>query len=71
MASNSIVYIVVDFLNLLEVEKAFKKYHKKGYRAIGVSGENLSAYPASWSDEMIKEKAKGKTLYMSLNDFIK
>ena len=69
MASNSIVYIVSDFLNLLDMEKQFKKYQKKGYRAIGVEGYNLSAYPASWSDEKIREAAKGKKLYMSLEDF--
>lgn len=71
MASNSIVYIVGDFLNLLDMEKQFKKFHKKGYRAIAIDGNNLSAYPANWSDEKIKEAAKGKILYMSLNDFCK
>ena len=70
MASNSIVYIVSDFLELLDMEKQFKKYQKKGYKAIGVDGNRLSAYPASWSDEKIKESAKGKKLYMSLDDFI-
>lgn len=69
MASNSIVYIVEDFLNLLDMEKQFKKYQKKGYKAISIEGNNLCAYPASWSDEKIKESAKGKTLYMSLDDF--
>ena len=71
MASNSIVYIVEDFLNLLDMEKQFKKYQKKGYKAISIEGNNLCAYPSSWSDEKIKESAKGKTLYMSLDDFIK
>ena len=71
MASNSIVYIVSDLLELIEAEKNFKKYLKKGYRAISLDRNNLSAYPASWSDERIKENAKGKTLYMSLDDFIK
>lgn len=71
MASNSIVYIVSDLLKLIEMEKHFKKYLKKGYRAISLDGNNLNAYPMSWSDERIKESAKGKTLYMSLNDFIK
>ena len=71
MASNSIVYIVSDLLELIETEKHFKKYLKKGYRAISLDGNNLSAYPVSWSDERIKESAKGKTLYMSLDDFIK
>ena len=71
MASNSIVYIVSDLLDLIETEKHFKKYLKKGYRAISLDGNNLSAYPSSWSDERIKESAKGKTLYMSLDDFIK
>ena len=71
MASNSIVYIVDDFLKLLDMEKQFKKYQKKGYKAISIEGNNLCAYPSSWSDEKIKESAKGKTLYMSLDDFIK
>ena len=71
MASNEIVYIVEDFLELLEMEKQFKKYNKKGYRAIAIDGSSLSAYPANWSDERIKEAANGKMLYMSLDDFCK
>lgn len=71
MASNSIVYIVSDLLNLLDTEKAFKKYQKKGYRAVSVNGNKLCAYPSNWSDEKIKESAKGQTLYMSLADFDK
>lgn len=71
MASNSIVYIVEDFLNLLDMEKDFKKYQKKGYRAISIDGNNLSAYPASWSDEKIRNHANGTTLYMSLEDFVR
>ena len=34
MASNSIVYIVEDFLRLQDLEKQFKKYKKKGYEII-------------------------------------
>lgn len=71
MASNSIVYIVSDFIKLLDMEKEFKKYQKKGYKAIAIDGDKLSAYPASWSDDKIKESANGKTLYMSLDDFCK
>lgn len=71
MASNSIVYIVSDLLNLMDDEKLFKKYQKKGYKAIAISGNQLSAYPSSWSDDRIKKEATGKTLYMSLDDFIK
>lgn len=70
MASNSIVYIVSDFLKLLDTEKDFKKYQKKGYKAISIDGTKLSAYPTSWSDEKIKEHAKDRELYMSLDDFI-
>lgn len=70
MSSNSIIYIISDFLNLLETEKIFKKYQKKGYRAISVKGNNLCAYPNSWSDEKIKNDANGNKLYMSLDDFI-
>ena len=71
MASNSIVYIVSDFLNLLDMEKAFKKYQKQGYRAVSVKGNNICAYPASWSDEKILQESEGETLYMSLDDFVK
>jgi hypothetical protein len=71
MASNSIVYIVEGVLELMEHEKCFKKYQKQGYRAIALNGKQLSAYPASWSDERIKASAEGKTLYMSLDDFNK
>lgn len=66
MASNSIIYIIDEFLKLLEMEKLFKKYLKKGYKAISVDGNKVAAYPGSWSDE-----AKGKTLYTSLEDFCK
>ena len=69
MASNSVVYIVSDLLSLLEAEKVFKKYQKKGYKAISFDGTNWCAYPASWSDEKIKTDALNKTLYMSLEDF--
>lgn len=71
MASNSIVYIVEGVLELMDHEKYFKKYQKQGYRAISFDGNNLSAYPARWSDEQIKASAKGKILYMSLDDFNK
>lgn len=71
MASNSIVYIVEDLLELMKLEKHFKKYQKQGYRAISLDGTKLSAYPTSWTDERIKASAKGKTLYMSLDDFNK
>lgn len=68
MASNSIVYIVSKFLELMEDEKFFKKYQKLGYRAISVHGNDVTAYPASWTDEKIKGMAKGK-LYFSFADF--
>ena len=71
MAGNSIAYIVEELLDLLEYEKAFKKYQKKGYRAISVEGDSVYAYPDSWSDDRIREESKGHTLYMSLDDFIK
>ena len=47
----------------------FKKYLKKGYRAISVKGNNITAYPKSWNDEKIKEKIKDEELYLSLDDF--
>ena len=71
MSANSIVYIVEDLLELMDVEKHFKKCIKQGYRAIGVLGNTMSMYPASWSDERIKAEAEGKELYMSLDDFNK
>ena len=73
MASNSIVHIVEELLQLVDLEKRFKSYQKKGYRAIGIAGQSISAYPASWSDEKIKTHAKveGEQLYMSLEDFNK
>ena len=43
MASNSIVYIVEDFLRLYDLEKQFKKYQKKGYRAISVDKNQVTA----------------------------
>ena len=73
MASNSIVYIVEELLHLIDLEKKFKKYLKKGYKAIGVTKQNMVAYPASWSDEKIRTSAKedGEEIYMSLEDFNK
>lgn len=71
MASNSIVYIVNDVLELMEHEKWFKKYQKQGYKAICINGNKLSAYPMSWPDDKIRTLAEGKTLYMSLDDFNK
>ena len=71
MSANSIVYIVDEFLNLLELEKHFKKYRKKGYKAISVKNNEVIAYPMSWTDENIKKEAEGKTLYTSLDDFCK
>lgn len=69
MSSNSIVFIVSDFLELLKKEKCYKRYVKQGYKAIGIKGNQLSAYPASWTDEKIKQSAKDQKLYMSLDDF--
>ena len=73
MASNSIIYIVEELLYLMDLEKKFKSYLKKGYKAIGVTKQNMSAYPASWSDEKIRTSAKeeGEEVYMSLEDFNK
>lgn len=72
MASNSIEYIVEDFLELYNREKEFKKYRKKGYKAVGFTKKNICAYPETWSDTEIKKMAKknGETLYMSLDDFV-
>ena len=73
MASNSIVYIVDGVLNLMDDEKRFKQHQKKGCRAISINEEagKMYGYPTGWSDERIKNAAKGHTLYMSLDDFNK
>lgn len=70
MASNSIVYIVEDFIHLLDLEKAFKKYQKKGYGVISVNENTITAYPKNWSKEKIQKEAKGAQLYTSLADFV-
>lgn len=70
MSSNSIVYIVEDFLKLRESERLYKLYVKKGYRVISLKGHQVTAYPSNWSDEKIKEEAKGQKIFSSLNDFI-
>lgn len=69
MSSNSIVYIVSDFIELVDLEKRYKQYVKKGYKAISVKGNQLQAYPASWTDERIKRESEGQKLYTSLEDF--
>lgn len=69
MSANSIVFIVEDFLNLYNFEKEFKKFQKKGYKAISVKEGYVTAYPAEWSDEKIKEESEGQKLYLSLEDF--
>lgn len=73
MSANSEVFIVSAFLKLNNLEKSFKKYQKKGYRAIGVKENQITAYPQSWSDEKIKNMAEedGKELYFSLQDFVR
>lgn len=69
MASNSIEYVVSDFLKLLDNEKEFKKYIKQGYKAISIDGNMVSAYPPQWSNEKIEKAAKGAKVYYSLTDF--
>lgn len=71
MASNSIDYILSAVLDLMDIEKKFKQFQKKGYKAISLEGNQLIAYPTSWPDEVIKSKASGHVLYMSLDDFNK
>lgn len=70
MSSNSIVYIVEDFLKLKETERLYKLYVKKGYRVISLKGHQVTAYPSNWSDEKIKEEAKCQKIFSSLDDFI-
>ena len=70
MAGASIVFIVGVYLNLLEYEKAFKQYQNKGCRAISVKEDSVHAYPADWTDEQIRKASEGRTLYMSLDDFV-
>ena len=69
MASNSIVYIVSDFLKLFDAEKQFKKFSKKGYVAISVEGNQIFAYPPNYSKEQIMAEADGGNIYFSLDDF--
>ena len=38
---------------------------------IAVDEEKVHVYHVNWSDDKIRERAKGKTLYMSLEDFCK
>lgn len=77
MASNSIDYIVNDFLVLHENEKVFKRHEKKGYRAVVVKGEETIAFPNNWSDEEINKwldeylKDTAYEIYFSLDDFVK
>lgn len=71
MASNSIEYIVSALLDLMDVEKQFKRFQKKGYKAISLEGNQIIAYPNDWPDAVIKAKASGHELYMSLDDFDK
>lgn len=70
MSANSIVYVVEDFLKLYQKEKEFKKYQKKGYRAVSFSQDQVIAYPSNWTDEKVKEHAGDTELYFSLDDFI-
>lgn len=70
MSSNSAVYIVEDFLKLKEAERLYKLYVKKGFQVISLKGHQVTAYPSNWSDEKIKEEAKGQKIFSSLDDFI-
>lgn len=40
-----------------------------GYRAMSVSKNGLVGYPEDWTDERIREAAKGEKLFMCLQDF--
>ena len=71
MSANSEVFIVSALLNLINLEKSFKKYQKNGYRAISVKDNEITAYPQSWTDEQIKKMAAGAELFFSLQDFVK
>lgn len=71
MSANSEVFIVSALLNLINLEKSFKKYQKNGYRAISVKDNEITAYPQSWTDEQIKKMATGAELFFSLQDFVK
>lgn len=71
MSANSEVFIVDALLNLIDLEKSFKKYQKEGYRAMSVKGYEITAYPQSWTDEQIKKMAAGAELFFSLQDFVK
>ena len=71
-------YIVAKFLELQQYEKAFKKWQKKGFRAIcvqikGHTGDaTITAFPNSWSDERIAEEMSvidDAKLFKTLEDF--
>lgn len=71
MSANIIDYIAEAFLQLRDAERWFKKWQKKGYRTICVNGNEITAFPESWSDEQIEAKTKGEgILYTSLEDFV-
>lgn len=71
MSANSEVFIVSALLKLINLEKSFKKYQKKGYRAMSVNDNEITAYPQSWSDEKIRNMAGDAELFFSLQDFVK
>lgn len=71
-------YIVTKFLELQQYEKAFKKWQKKGFRAIcvqikGHTGDaTITAFPNNWSDERIAEEMSvidDAKLFKTLEDF--
>jgi hypothetical protein len=68
MASNSIVYIVEEFLKLYHIEKDFKKFKKKGYDGLAIK-EDGSGFAFTGSAE--KYKKDGYTIYMEEFDFVK
>ena len=69
MASNSIVYIVDEFLKYYEYEKLFKKGLKQGYRAIGVKGDSIYSIPQHYTDEQINALGY-EQVFTSLDDFV-
>lgn len=65
-------YLVDKFLFLQAAEKAFKKNPKRGYRAVGIKGNEVVSFSESWSNERVLKVANMDNLekvFFELEDF--
>ena len=64
-------YLAYELLQLTNLEMFFMEdILNDGYRAMSVTKDGeMTGYPEEWTDEQIKEAAKGDRLFMSLQDF--